>query len=62
MHAVSMYIIYEYIYLLVAPSSVTSAICPNVTNGKKHVMIADKKTDNIWRDENHDITITDHYG
>ena len=46
MHDVSMYIIYEYIYLLVAPSSVTSAICPNVTNGKKHVMIADKKTDN----------------
>lgn len=43
MHAVSMYIIDEYIYLLVAPSSVTSAICPNVTNGKKHVMIADKK-------------------
>lgn len=33
-------------YLLVAPSSITSAICPNVTNGKQNVMIADPKTHN----------------
>lgn len=31
-------------YLLLAPSSITSAICPNVMNGKKHVMRADLTT------------------
>lgn len=33
-----------YAYVLVAPSSITSAICPNVMNGKQHVMRADSKT------------------
>jgi hypothetical protein len=34
---------------LVAPSSITSAICPNVTNGKQHVMRANTKTQRIQK-------------
>lgn len=45
----------KYADLHVAPSSTTSAICPNVTNGKQNVMIADPKTQQ--RRQDHYVTM-----